>query len=95
MGLSDKSFSAATGFQTRFVKKENLLENVLSRMNDPSKLEFEYIQRGLRGATDIFKKGGHVLATYRDRKYSFEFDNKRLVVDNNNNDVDKGRDTVP
>jgi hypothetical protein len=42
----------------------------------------EYIQSSLRSALSISKKGGHVTMTYRDQKFSFRFDNKRIIIDN-------------
>ena len=52
--------------------------------NDKNKV-IEYVQTGLRSASDIYKNGGHVIATYKDRKYSVEYDNKRCILDPNKN----------
>ena len=42
---------------------------------------FEYVQTGLRSATDIYKEGGQVIQKYSDRSFSLEYDNKRRVIE--------------
>lgn len=72
------------------------MKDIISIFGDritSGEIEFEYIQRGLRSATDIYKKGGHVVATYKDRKYSLEYDNKRMI--DSKADVGKSQDSTP
>lgn len=60
---------------------------------------FDFTQTRLRGANDIFKKGGHVTRTYRDQVFRLLHDNRRQIVDkseNTNYDMsDKLCDSTP
>lgn len=79
MGIESK-IRATTGFQNRDYDQKELSDLFIELMNTETK-ELEYIQSSLRSATDISKKGGHVLPTYRDQKFSLKFDNRRKIVD--------------
>jgi hypothetical protein len=41
----------------------------------------EYPSKKLRSALDIFKYGGHVTPVYADKVFSLFYDNKRIVID--------------
>lgn len=82
MGITEGGMSAAAGFQARFLNKNFLIDEFYRIMKQPiGNKEIEYIQSGLRSATDIYKRGGQVVATYKDRKYSLNYDNKRRIID--------------
>jgi len=49
-------------------------------VNEPTK-NIDFVQSGLRSATNIMKYGGHVLSKYSDKKYSLDYDNKRRIID--------------
>jgi len=46
---------------------------------------FEFTQTRLRGANDVFKKGGHVTKTMRDQVFRMFYDNRRMIKEPNNN----------
>jgi hypothetical protein len=81
LGFTNGGISAATGFQTRGLDKSFLLEEITNIMTTERNKNIEFIQTGLRSANDIFKKGGHMIATYKDRSFSLEYDNKRCIID--------------
>lgn len=83
LGFTHGGISAATGFQTKFLDKPFLIEE-FSRLLQNSQNSFEYVQTGLRSATDIYKYDGNVIQKYKDRKYSLDYDNKRRVIDDKN-----------
>ena len=84
MGFTNGGISAMTGFQTRSIDKSFLIEEFTRILKSNYKV-IEYVQTGLRSASDIYKKDGHVMATYKDRCFSVEYDNKRCIVDLNKN----------
>jgi hypothetical protein len=49
---------------------------------------FEFIENGLRSASDIYKYGGNVILKYRDKKFSTEYDNKRRIIEVDSNMLD-------
>jgi hypothetical protein len=84
IGLSG-TITATTGFQHSRVDRaflENTFKDVIQ--NSSSKV-IEYIQTGLRSAKDVYDYGGHLMRTYKDRSFSLEYDNKRLVIDDDKN----------
>jgi hypothetical protein len=42
---------------------------------------FEFTQKRLRSAKDIFSKGGHVTAVYKDQKFRMLYDNRRQIIE--------------
>jgi len=94
LGFTNGGISAATGFQTKFLDKEFLVKSFSSKLckNSSDDKIFTYINTGLRSATDIYNKGGQMVPTYRDLKYSLEYDNKRCVVSNESREL---LDTTP
>lgn len=45
----------------------------------------DYIQTSLRSSKDIFLKGGHVVVKYKDQSFKMAFDNKRKIIESNEN----------
>lgn len=88
MGFSDGGISAATGFQTRNLEKEFLKNELCNIIINKSDKSIEFVQSGLRSATDILKKGGHLIQKYSDRRYSLEYDNKRCIINNDDSMLD-------
>lgn len=82
LGLSEGGLSAASGFQAKYLDKPFMITEFLRIMNHPKgNKDLEFIQTGLRSATDIYKEGGHVVQKYKDHKFSLNYDNKRRLVD--------------
>lgn len=79
MGKTPGGISAATGFQTRGLSKEFLWDE-FERQIVGGCGSFEYIQSGLRSASDIYRKGGHMAMVYKDRNYSLRYDDKRSIL---------------
>lgn len=80
IGFNEGGIMATTGFQTRNLEKKFLIEefsNIIT--NNYECKAIDYIQTGLRSASDIYKKGGHVLMTFKDRSFNLDFDNKRCI----------------
>jgi hypothetical protein len=42
---------------------------------------FEFVTKRLRGARDIFSKGGHVVSIYKDQKFRMYHDNRREIIE--------------
>ena len=83
MGSTHPGISALTGFQTKYFQEEFLDELIPGLVTDPSKSKkVEFIESGLRTPSSIYKEGGHIMLVYRDKSYSFEYDNKRRIVEN-------------
>ena len=83
LGYTERGITAATGFQSKFLNKSFLLEEWSRIMDDNNneKRSFEFIQSSLRSASDIYKKGGHVLQVFKDRRFSLDYDNKRRITE--------------
>jgi hypothetical protein len=87
MGSTHPGISALTGFQTKYFQEEFLDVLIPGLVIDPSKnKKVEFIESGLRTPTSIYKEGGHTMLVYRDKSYSFEYDNKRRIVENVKNE---------
>lgn len=83
LGFTNGGISAITGFQTRNIEKSWLVEEFSRIVKSDSNKIIEYIQTGLRSASNIYKNDGHVIATYKDRSFSLEYDNKRCILEKN------------
>ena len=46
-----------------------------------------FLQKQLRGAKDIYKKGGHVTMKYSDQVFRLLYDNKRFIVDSEDDSI--------
>lgn len=55
-------------------------EYLSDALDSPTK-KFTFINKNLRSASDIFKKGGHVTAVFKDQSFSLLYDNKREIKD--------------
>ena len=87
LGSTPRGIQPLTGFQSRDYQKaflNELISGVVGNVNSNKKVEF--IESGLRTPSTIYKEGGHSLMVYRDKSYSFEYDNKRRIVENPQND---------
>ena len=76
----EKGIKATTGFQSGGYTQEEMVSTFKDVLKQRDK-SFEYTQFRLRGAKDIFKKGGHVTPTYRDQKVRLLYDNRRIITD--------------
>lgn len=85
LGYTNGGISAATGFQTRNLEKSFLIEEISRIIKNDECKTIEFIQTGLRSASDIYKKGGHVIAKYSDRSFNMDYDNKRCIIENGEN----------
>lgn len=94
LGFTNGGISAISGFQSRFIDKEFLIDEFSKYLNDDNISNvFEYVQTGLRSATDIYKRNGHVIAKYKDQKYSLDYDNKRRIIEASGSETFK--DSLP
>ena len=99
LGLTSGGLSAMSGFQSKYLDKDFLLM-YMKELFDNQIYEFEFIQSGLRSAIDIYKYGGHMISSYKDKSYNILYDNRRCIIEgnnNNNNDINKTEflDTIP
>jgi hypothetical protein len=76
----DSRIKASTGFQSYGYEQKELVSKFISVLSSEDKY-FEYIQNSLRGAVDIFKKGGHVTMVYRDQIFRLFYDNRREIIE--------------
>lgn len=81
LGFTNGGISAATGFQLKYLDKQFIIDEFTKYLTSDETKFLEYIQTSLRSATDIYKYGGHVTVTYKDRKYGLYFDDKRRIID--------------
>ena len=96
LGFTNGGISAVTGFQTRGIEKSHLVSVFSDLVTDDSvDKKIEYIQTGLRSASDIYKKGGHMIATYKDRSYNLEYDNRRRIIEENDSNKKGMLDSKP
>jgi hypothetical protein len=56
----------------------------LEKLFNSDDKKFNFIQKSLRGPLDIFKHGGHATAKFMDKSFSVYFNNKRIIIDNDN-----------
>lgn len=77
LGL-ESDLKAATGFQSKSFKHEDLVNLFQSSFNHDKTIH--YLQFSLRSATDIFKKGGSVSGKYQERDFKLVFDNRREIL---------------
>lgn len=73
---------ATTGFQSNQYTQSELFEAFVSHFKGDK--EFEFIQKTLRGANEIYKQGGQVTTLYKERSYKFYYDNRRRVLKEEN-----------
>lgn len=86
-GSTHPGIKALTGFQTKNFESDYVNDMISGMVTDSSKCKkVEFIESGLRTPSTIYKEGGHTMLVYRDKSYSFEYDNKRRIVENQQND---------
>jgi hypothetical protein len=76
------SIKATTGFQTNDLEQTEVVK-LFKEVLRSSEKYFEFTQKRLRGAKDIFKLGGHVTAVYKDQKFRMLHDNRRQIIEPN------------
>ena len=79
MGI-ETPITATTGFQRGGYSKIELI-TLFNKTLAGKKKYFEFTRKSLRSAKDIFQKGGHVLATYKDQMFRLFFDNRRKIIE--------------
>jgi hypothetical protein len=71
---------ATTGFQSQGFEHDELVKLFKSVLKGAEKF-FEFTQKRLRSAKDIFTNGGHVTISYKDQKFRMFYDNRREVIE--------------
>lgn len=71
---------ATTGFQNKLYSDKEEMKEVFSQALKSEKKTIGFVQHRLRSATDIYKKGGHVISTYKDQIFRLHFDNRRVLL---------------
>jgi len=79
MGIQSK-ISASTGFQRGDYTKEELVTQFKQTLKSPTKF-FEFTKQSLRGAKDIFEKGGHVVEIKMDQTFRMFHDGRRTIIE--------------
>lgn len=70
-----------TGFQPHGLGMRDLEVMFRDTFNTKEK-SLEFIMKTLRSAKTIYKDGGHVTPIYRDQLFSLKYDNRRVIIDN-------------
>lgn len=86
LGIESR-IKATTGFQVMGLTKIELVNMFVQTLKSDVK-NFEFIASNLRGAKEIYKKGGHVTMTYKDQFFSLNYDNRRVILISDNDVVD-------
>jgi hypothetical protein len=76
---------ATTGLQRPGFKEPGVKQGLITQFKDLLKSgeKFaEYTRKSLRGAKDIFDKGGHVTTVMKDQIFRLYYDNRRRIIDN-------------
>jgi hypothetical protein len=76
----ESGIKATTGFQTNDLEQVELV-NLFKDVMSSSEKYFEFTQKRLRGAKDVFSYGGHVTPVYRDQKFRMFHDNRRHIIE--------------
>lgn len=79
MGIESK-IVAATGFQRGGYEKNDLVNLFKETLKSTNKF-FEFTKHSLRGAKDIFDKGGQVVETKMDQTFRMFHDGRRSMVE--------------
>jgi len=76
------NIKATTGFQANDLEHSELVTIFREILKSNHKyFEFEFTQKRLRSAKDIFNNGGHVTAVYKDLKLRLFHDNRRQIIE--------------
>lgn len=73
------SLKAMTGFQSRGLGMAGLREQVALGFVSERK-EVGFVQSSLRSSVEIYKRGGHMTAVYRDQVFRLLYDNRRRLL---------------
>jgi len=80
----ETGMTATTGFQRpkKFDKpqRDELVNQFKELLKSKDKF-FEYTRKSLRGASDIYKKGGHVTTILKDQVFRLLYDNRRSIIE--------------
>lgn len=81
----EAKIAATTGLQRYQISNDavKVRDELIATWNRDDKT-MEYPSKKLRSALDIFKYGGHVTPVYADKVFSLFYDNKRIVIDIDN-----------
>jgi hypothetical protein len=71
---------AATGFQRKLYSRNQNIETFSKTLSRKDKF-IEFTSSTLRGAKDIFTKGGNVMKTFKDQLFRLFFDNRREIIE--------------
>ena len=71
---------AATGFQRQGYDKNELVSRFKDVLKSPNKF-FEFTRKSLRGAKDIFNKGGHVTTVLKEQLFRMIHDSRREIIE--------------
>jgi hypothetical protein len=71
---------AATGFQRQGYERSELVTLFKGILKSSEKV-FEFTRKSLRGAKDIFNKGGHVTTVLKDQSFRLLYDNRRKIIE--------------
>ena len=74
------TIKATTGFQTGDLTHSELV-GVFKDVLKSREKQIEFVQQRLRGAKDIFTKGGHVTRVFKDQKFRMLYDNRRQILE--------------
>lgn len=88
---------ATTGFQNQGYDHSELVTVFKDCLKGKDKY-FEFVQQRLRGAKDIYLKGGHVTRNIRDQIFRLFYDNRRQIEHNKLEDFDMSNkllDSIP
>lgn len=89
LGVGSK-IKATTGFQTQRITQPELVTKFLDIMQGNAKI-LEYSSTRLRGAKDLYKKGGHVTMIVRDQIFRLAYDNRRRIIEVPYSNVYRGK----
>lgn len=90
MGI-ESNIKATTGFQSSGYEHKELVSIFKDCIGSEDKY-FEFVQQRLRGAKDIYEKGGHVTKVLRDQIFRLFYDNRRQILESKDIEKDKGND---
>jgi hypothetical protein len=76
----EKGMKATTGFQTGDVDRKDLVSQFKNILSSKDKYA-DFVRKSLRGAKDIFEKGGHVARTFKDQVFRLHYDNRRRIIE--------------
>lgn len=74
------TIKATTGFQASGYSHPEMV-TIFKNVMQSDKKEFEFVVKRLRGAKDIYTKGGHVQSIYKDQKFRMYYDNRRQIIE--------------